>query len=280
MLQQLKLGVSSNKRLIVTLLLCLVVIATAWRVATLFWIVAAPAVVPSTAPVVAEVDQAKGPDTTRLKALQLFRGTSKPTVDIKPADVASSSRAQLAKSRLNITLSAIMSESQQGQGHAIVVVSNKQHLVSVGEAIPVRGRVLLQEVHPTEVVISNNGKLERLVLDKDSEIEAKTVSQTNSPNKDSIDEMIQSITLAPVLNGTQLAGVRIGAANDKARNLFAKVGLKEGDELVAVNGQAVSLQTNPAQLSQLINNNKPVRLSVRRNGQLQMVDVTAAQLTN
>lgn len=265
----------ARKKVLMIAASVIVLAVVAWRMAAIIWLVATPsAAVPTTAIVAGGPSQASDADNSRLKSLKLFRSDVKLTD--QPAQVAARPNENLADTRLNLSLSAIMSANPADASRAIVVVNNKQHLIKVGQAVPVNGRVLLAEVHPKYVVLTNNGKRERLVLDEKETAELGKLVQSNSPslpmNAKSITELV---SFTPVLKGATLDAVRLSPANNQAAPLFDKAGLREGDELFAVDGKPVTLNTNVAQLGKRLAQGDAIKLSIRRQGKLQVITLSA-----
>lgn len=182
------------------------------------------------------------------------------------------------------------------QGVALIKQSNKTLVVFEGEEI--LANVVLLEVYPEEIVISNRGVHERLSLvggknklltkensqEKDGNavkqlVNAADLSQEESGALNEIGRALKKspmsiakfIKFKPINKDGRWAGVKIWSKTDK--KLFRAVGFKEGDMLVDVNGRSINqLASNPRLWQEFLKESQ-FELIVERNGQEHNISV-------
>ncbi len=201
---------------------------------------------------------------------------------------------EVKKTRLNLTLVGIIDMGEQGV--ALIKQSNKTLVVFEGEEI--LANVVLLEVYPEEIVISNRGVHERLSLvggknklltkensqEKDGNavkqlVNAADLSQEESGALNEIGRALKKspmsiakfIKFKPVNKDGRWAGVKIWSKTDK--KLFRAVGFKEGDMLVDVNGRSINQLASNPRLWQDFLKESQFELIVERNGQEHNVSV-------
>lgn len=76
--------------------------------------------------------------------------------------------------------------------------------------------------------------------------------------------ILERLQVVPVLQGTRLAGFRLGAGSDAA--LLASAGLEPGDTITAVNGQALDSVARSEQLLGALAGSRQAQLRVLREG--------------
>jgi general secretion pathway protein C len=203
--------------------------------------------------------------------------------------VAAPSAAQAASApdtALNLTLLGILYGQSESQSLALISKeANDEAPYKVG--VDVSPGVRLQAIFPDRVILSRNGQLETLRLDKnqpsnaDVPVQASTEGAMNpvtaqmltqirnevavNPNKAST-----YIRLQPMTDGA-FRGYRIYPGQDTS--VFAAAGLRPGDIVTAVNGQALGdQQQDMAKLEQLQAATQ-LTLTINRDGQNQNISL-------
>ncbi|HVT35945.1 MAG TPA: type II secretion system protein GspC [Nevskiaceae bacterium] len=200
------------------------------------------------------------------------------------------------ETHLNLTLFGILAGSTDTDSRALIGQQNGDEApYAVGQDV-VHG-VTLQAIFPDRVILSRNGSLETLRLDKDAPIKGSApaaVANNNSGDDDNdsspgpansglaqIRETILSdpskaadyIRVQPAVSpGGGTRGYRIYPGKD--RTIFTSAGLRPGDLVTAVNG----IQLDDGQKAlQTLNDLKgagSVTLTLERGGQTQTVNVS------
>lgn len=81
----------------------------------------------------------------------------------------------------------------------------------------------------------------------------------------SFEALAEQVSITPVLEGTQIAGVRIEARDP---NVLTAVGLAPGDIIVAVNGEPVATLAKRRELLEELRQARFVRVTIRRGGEI------------
>lgn len=205
-----------------------------------------------------------------------------------------------AASTLSLILRGTVADSDPKAGFAVIGGSDgNERTFRVGEEV-VPG-VRLAAVHPDRVVLSRGGSEETLRLPRDrnlaptdivrpapatsrspragSAVAARAAStpsaaqtvklpaeaqQTLARLRQNPDELMKRVQIAPVLDGGRLTGVRVAAGADAA--LLGQFGLRPGDVVTAVNGQAVDSFVRGQQILAGLANASSARVTVLRDG--------------
>jgi len=233
------------------------------------------------------------------KASYLFGKPDKTVTKIKKKPKAK--MKEVKTTRLNLTLVGIIYMGDRSL--ALIKRNNKTQVVFEGEEI--LANVVLLEIYPEEIVISNRGVQERLslvggknkLLTKETRTETTTESTIESndganqamnrsnlsqENNGALNEIGRSlkkspmsiakfIKFKPINKNGNWAGVKIWSKSDE--KLFRAVGFKEGDMLVNVNGRSINeLASNPRLWQEFLKENQ-FELIVERNGQEHNISV-------
>jgi general secretion pathway protein C len=98
-------------------------------------------------------------DTRQIQSLYLF---GRPQKESKPAPVV----IDAPITRLKLTLIGVVAADDSEQSKAIVQIDNKQVAIfRIGDAIP-KTNAEVYQIEPTRILLSRNGKLERLEIDR------------------------------------------------------------------------------------------------------------------
>lgn len=157
---------------------------------------------------------------------------------------------------LNLTLTGLRAGPD---GSAFLKTpDNKQAVYHIDDEI-ITG-VTLQSVAPGYIVLSLNGRLERLTFERENKITLAAAPKNTSV---SVSTLMSSVKIERVADGGATKGFRIKARGG-AVNL-ADYGLQDGDVLVRIGGE--DLTNGRPNIRRIITNGqKATRVSILRNG--------------
>ena len=133
--------------------------------------------------------------------------------------------------------------------------------------------VTLKSVHPDYIVLSQNGRLERLTFNEGSETGLR-ISAERSAALAGLDlqTLMSSISFTPVINGERVEGQKIKSRNPELP--LSRFGLEPGDVVTHVNGVDFrQQQVSPSQLLQAFTGNSRPKIRLIRNGQPQTIEI-------
>ncbi|WON76416.1 type II secretion system protein GspC [Serratia sp. UGAL515B_01] len=242
------------------------------QLAMLTWHLWLPSEIP--APVLSkenlpQVSKARS-DTAVVTHFTLF-GTASPA-STKAVDIAGSDSSLLKAppSVLKINLTGIVASPTPAHSIAIIAKGSKQFSLTIGDNTPGYD-AKIAAIYPDRVVISYQGRYEALHLFGESSVVAKAGGERplsiQAELKQQPQNILNYLNISPVMVGNKLTGYRLNPGVQK--ELFQKVGLRENDLAVAING----LDLRDAQQSQQALKQLPelseLNLTVERDGQLQ-----------
>ncbi|MFT2092221.1 type II secretion system protein GspC [Paraglaciecola sp. 2405UD69-4] len=192
--------------------------------------------------------------------------------------------------RLKLTLTGVVTSTEEGLGAAIIENRNQQQTYGVNDEIE-GTNATLEEVHVDRVIISNNGVNETLMLDgvdynKKSSSQVSKPSRQTSPREDSnrrrtlssdaLDarrELQQKpasftdyIAVAPNRENGELTGYRVSPG--KNSSLFKEVGLKSGDVVTDINGLDLTDIQQGLEAMNLLREVESLQMTVQREDEL------------
>lgn len=213
-----------------------------------------------------------------------------------------------AASTLSLILRGTVAEGDPKAGLAVVAgADGGERAFRVGEEV-VPG-VRLTAVHPDRIVLSRGGVEETLRLPRERNLApadivrpapatassraprlagsartaapaapaAQTVKVTDEAQqalarlRQNPDELIKRVPVVPVLDGGRLTGVRVAPGADAA--LLGQFGLRSGDVVTAVDGQAVDSFARGQQILSNLATAKSARVTVLRDGKPVELDI-------
>lgn len=195
----------------------------------------------------------------------------------------------LAETRLSLSLKGTMPNTDQASSIAIIADDREEEKIYFIENTITAGTTL-HAVYVDRVVLNRSGTLEVLKLPKDfpknaapSRRSATNVTRT-SGNSRSVQNVVSrnATRLADVIRPTpyyvsgQMQGYRVYPGRD--RKQFASLGLRPGDLIKDIDGEAL---TNPQQATQIFQNlgdADQVSVTVERNGQPEVLVLRTSQL--
>ncbi len=269
------------------LAMLLLVAVLAWQLAGLLWVLVPMPQSAAWKPAPGFVDPATGKvalNADALAAAHLFGQYQ--------ASASSASLANAPDTQLNFTLLGILSGSTEKESLALIAKdATDEAPYAIGD--DVSPGVNLQAIFPDRVILSRNGRLETLRLDKDAPSNAPIstlVSSVTEPQEGTpaaaqmlsqIKEQVLTdptkaanfIRVQPISGESGLKGYRVYPGPE--RGAFNAAGLKPGDVVTAINGTSLSDPAQALQLLQGLSQASSMSLTVDRNGVSQSVNVSA-----
>lgn len=258
------------------------VIAIAWQLVQLTWMLLTPAPQIDATPIVASETTAsrpKGVDVQAIVNANLFG----------KAEATSPVEGPAPETQLPLVLSAVFAADDPQKGLAIIGDSAQQAKVfSVGDSV--RSGTRLHSVYADRVILDRGGALETLALPKRNNLpvtmsRAPTPAPQRSQLVDNLRQIAETNPTAfaeivrpqPVFaNGVQ-RGYRVYPGRN--RQQFAKLGLQPGDLVLAINGTALDDPQRGMEIFSTIGTSDSVQVTIERNGQSQDLTLNTAQLT-
>lgn len=257
------------------------VIALAWQLVQLTWVfLGAGGEVPASNPTVA-ARPAPVVDLRRIVDAHLFGiASSEPNaVDVNAAP----------QTQMNLVLTGTMAGPDPQQGFAIIGESS-----ATAKTFPtgqnVRPGTKLHSVYTDRVILDSSGRLETLVLPRQSSGGAVMARPLPPPAAQggSIGDDLRRIAETnpgafsaavrpqPVFaNGVQ-RGYRVYPGRD--RRQFSRLGLQPGDLVTSINGTPLDDPSRGMEIFNSLNSASQVNVTVERNGQTQQLSLNTAQL--
>ncbi len=200
---------------------------------------------------------------------------------------AKSDIAKAPDTTLNLTLLGILANSKnKAASRALISSGSEEKPYSVNDAIS--AGVTLYAIFPDRVVLSRNGQLETLRLDKDQPNSDAAPLAVAADNNDGAAQSLAQIRQqmlanpakvqdyirvqpAPNATGNGQMGYRIFPGRDRA--VFNGAGLHPGDVVTAVNGVQLDDPAKSLQLLSDLSQASSVTLTVMRGGEPQTINV-------
>lgn len=205
---------------------------------------------------------------------------------------ASSDAALLAApdTALNLTLLGLLADDREQYSRALIAQGTEEGSYAVGDDVG-RG-VTLQAIFPDRVILSRNGRLETLRLERDkpgaggdgtpAPLAQAEVPGTPPQLAQIRDEVLKDpakapeyIRVQPANVGGQLKGYRVYPGKD--RSAFSAAGLRPGDLVTSVNGVQLDDPARALQLLGDLSQAGQLNLVVERGGQSQNISINLGQ---
>ena len=272
----------------------LLVVVIAWQLARIIWmLIPAPAAGdPVPVPANQQVSASQGDSSADVQAIvtaHIFgiadadpEASAQPIVD----DTSNLSDTRLTNLKLKGTIAA----THDGVAVAIIADGNNDEKVYViGDSVTTAAS--LHAVYADRVVLNENGNLTNLKLPKDFPQGSTTVARRNTTTQTRATTATQSIQAVVAQNVSKLAdvirptpyfvngqqqGYRVYPGRD--RQQFAALGLRPGDLIKDIDGQALNDPTQAMQIFQSLDSSDQVSVTVERNGQPQVIVLSTSQL--
>ncbi len=272
----------------------LLVIAIAWKLAGIIWMLvpgpSAGDAVPAPANQLATQAVAGGSANTHAIANTHIFGIASGSEDRDPQPVVEEI-SNLRDTRLvNLSLKGTIASDPAQMAVAIIADgANVEKTYTIGESVT--AEATLHAVYTDRVVLNENGVLTNLKLPQDFPAATSNVARRNTTttsratnNTRSIQSVVaQNVSrLADVIRPTpyfvngQQQGYRVYPGRNRAQ--FAALGLRPGDLIKDIDGQALSDPTQAMKIFQSLDSADQVSVTVERNGQPQIVILRTSQL--
>lgn len=216
-------------------------------------------------------------DLAAITHAHLFGAAPQPTQDGSNAPATS----------MPLVLTGIIAGNDPQNGLAILGPNAQSAKVyAVGDNLP--GGAKLHSVYSDRVVIDRNGQLESLALPHQSAANAPPPSSAalaaENPPLERMRRMIseQPGLLAdvmrpqPVMDHGRMNGFRVYPGRN--RMAFARLGLRPGDQVTAINGTPLDDRDRGEQILHTLSSSSEAHVTVIRNGQTQDLTLNIAQV--
>lgn len=272
----------------------LLVVLIAWQLAKIVWsLVPGPAAgdpveAPAIAPVPAGSVSGGAPDVQAIAGAHIFGVASQDAEE--PIQPAVEETENLRDTQLtNLSLKGTVAATPAERAVAIIADgSNEEKVYSIGETVA--SGATLHAVYADRVVLNEDGVLTNLKLPKEfSESTVTSVRRDTMTTSRAVDtESIQSVVaknvsqLADVIRPTpyfvngQQQGYRVYPGRD--RQQFAALGLRPGDLIKDIDGQALTDPTQAMKIFQTLDSADQVSVTVERDGQSEVIMLSTSQL--
>ena len=272
----------------------LLVVVIAWKLAGIAWSLVPgsstgdPVIAPAS-PQAAVMPTGANADAQSIVTAHIF-GEANPD-DEQVAQTAPAETDNLEDTRLtNLTLKGTVAATPSDRAVAIIADgSNEEEVYAIGESVGTGAT--LHAVYADRVVLNENGVLTNLKLPREFPDAAKTPMRRNTTSVSraaASTSSIQSVVaqnvskLADVIRPTpyfvngQQQGYRVYPGRNRAQ--FSKLGLRPGDLIKEIDGQALNDPNQAMQIFESLNNADQVSVTVERNGQPQVLTLSTSQL--
>ena len=271
----------------------LLVVIIAWQLAKIIWMLVPgpsagdPVTAPANAP--ATISQSStSADAQAIVTAHIF-GEADP--NIEPVTPVLEEADNLQDTRLTtLSLKGTIAATQTELAIAIIADGRDEEKVySIGESVTSGAN--LHAVYADRVVLNENGVLTNLKLPKDFPEGTAPASRRNTTTTSRATTATQSIQAVVAQNVSRLAdvirptpyfvngqqqGYRVYPGRD--RQQFAALGLRPGDLIKDIDGQALNDPEQAMQIFQSLDSADQVSVTVERNGQPQVIVLSTSQL--
>lgn len=272
----------------------LLVIAIGWQIARIVWMLVPgsatgdPIQPPANLPATTSVS-AGNTDVQSIASNHMFGEADAANEAIVPMAVADDN---LSDTRLtNLILKGTIASAMPEFSVAVIADNNAdQKVYAIGD--PIASGTTLHAIYAERVVLNENGALTNLKLPSEfpaaraaqSRRTTNTRRQAAQSNAASIQNVVAEnltsltdvIRPTPYLVNGEQAGYRVYPGRNRAQ--FASLGLRPGDLIKDIDGQALTDPTQAMQIFQSLGTAEQVTVTVERNGQSQSIVLKTSQL--
>ncbi|HUA88043.1 MAG TPA: type II secretion system protein GspC [Steroidobacteraceae bacterium] len=204
------------------------------------------------------------------------------------APIAKQDAANAPATSIPLVLTGIIAGNDPQNGLAILGPTPQATKVyAVGDTIA--GGPKLHSVYSDRVVIDRDGQLESLALPRqvapsNAPPPSAALLQGENPSIERMRRMISEqpgligdvMRPQPVMDHGHMNGFRVYPGRDRAA--FARLGLRPGDQVTAINGTPLDDRDRSQQILQTLSSSSEARVTVIRGGQTQDLVLNIAQL--
>jgi len=271
----------------------LLVVLIGWQLAQLAWmLVPAPAAgdAVATPPRIATTTDSGDASVNAISAAHIF-GIANPTDEAPappPEEIEDLADTRLSNLSLKGTIAADPPET------AVAIISdggNKEQIYTIGSSVSNNAK--LHAVYADRVVLDENGVLTNLKLPKEypegspqvnrrdrTEVMRPTVSQESQSIQavvaQNVSQLSDVIRPTPYFVDGQQQGYRVYPGRNRAQ--FTALGLRPGDLVKDIDGQALTDPTQAMEIFQTLGSASEVSVTVERNGQPEVIVLRTDQL--
>ncbi len=284
-------ALSAMNRLLPPWVSLLLAIAIGWQVAQIIWMLVPGPAAGDNVPVPVSASPSSAQSSTATDVTAIANAHMFGVADQEDAPVAALPTADenLEETRLtNLSLKGTVASARPEFSVAIIADGNDEEKVyAIDEQIGSSAK--LHAVYADRVVLNENGKLTNLRLPKEFPTsQPNSVRRNTAARRQASRSSIQSVVsnnltnLADVIrptpyfsNGKQV-GYRVYPGRN--RQQFAALGLRPGDLIKDIDGQALNDPTQAMQVFQSLGTAQEVSVTVERNGQPETIVLKTSQL--
>lgn len=285
---------AAANRLLPAWVCLLLVLVIAWQLAKVIWmLVPGPSAGDHVAAPASELASAArsddSADSQAIVAAHIF-GVADDDADQDLQPVVEDT-SNLRDTRLNnLSLKGTIAATDEELAVAIIADdSNEEKIYTIGDSVASDAK--LHAVYADRVVLNENGVLTNLKLPKDFPAGTATIARRNTTTSSRATSNTQSIQAVVAQNVSKLAdvirptpyfvngqqqGYRVYPGRNRAQ--FAALGLRPGDLIKDIDGQALTDPTQAMQIFQSLNSADQVSVTVERNGQPETIVLSTSQL--
>jgi general secretion pathway protein C len=196
--------------------------------------------------------------------------------------------ANAPQTSMPLVLTGIIAANDPQNGLAILGPTAQTAKVhAVGDVVG--GGARLHSVYSDRVIIDRNGQLESLALPRQAGGAAPTPSTASLPTQSPVVErMRKALTEQPGLIADLLHPQVVTDADNKVKGFrvypgrnrlaFARLGLRPGDEVIAINGTPLDDQERGQAILATLGSSSEARVTIIRNNQQQDLSLNIAQV--
>jgi len=210
-----------------------------------------------------------------------------------PKDPNAQALDHAPETQLSLTLLGIYATDAKHSRALISKQAGDEHPYSIGQTIT--AGATLQAIFPDKVVLSRNGRLETLLLDKNRPSKSTAPAVTDDEESSDDDEDANATGLARIRNeilsdpGKAQEYIRVQPVNTNGttkgyrvypgrnRDLFNEAGLRPGDLVTSINGVDLTDTARSMQLLADLAQVEDLTVVVDRGGQSQSIHVSLGQ---
>jgi general secretion pathway protein C len=233
---------------------------------------------------------ARSPELHQLPAVNIQSITSAHLFGVATADPSTQDPANAPLSSANLVLAGTIATQDPKHGIAIISDGGPSKVYSVGDNV---SGAALHSVYLDHVILDRNGTLESLVLPRllpadrsvasarKMGVDPRTVTAVNNIRRmvqqdpGILDQVMRTVASYDNAAG-RLRGFRAYPGRNRA--IFNKLGLKPGDLVTAINGQALDDPQRSQEVFNTIQTSDHVTVTVERGGQKQDITLNIAQV--
>lgn len=270
-------GTGMRRAILVINLLLVVWIASI--LANLTWSLLAPPPEPPAAVEVEAGNVAAAPDPTLQLIRQLPGWHLMGTAQQAPEPVQASTPIDAPDTRLQLVLHGSLASDDKKEARAIIAdPKGEEDQYAIGDTLP--GNAELSEIYPDRVILLRGGRYETLRLPQDKNTGSSSISRTRTVVPAAPSSRLRTMQQQLKRNPRSLYGIvraspmkgdkgeMIGYRLSPGREpeLFAQLGLMQGDVVVQVNGIRLDTTQNGMKALKSVQSGDAVSLTVLRNG--------------